>query len=468
METFPSVSEGFAERLDFYSGNGMTHYFYSPSDDRYCNAWGWKFLYNDSDRQTLRNLRSECEKRDIEFVWTVRPGEGYAWNDRDYEFLLNKLIIMYYNGIRSFAVNFSGTQGDFSAIKDSLNVHMAAKGLEKTEVLIVDSMPSVFFPSAGDAAETLMRGYHFDDAFRQYASKKGSVLCQLSEKSELSRIAVTAVSDLARVPDSYDADESMSRGMETLSPEVKEPFMVFLEHTGGIRESESVETFTLSEWSEDKASRLLEVFRRIETVPQEIASCSSPAVLNDFKPWLEEFRRLGARGCRTIECLEYYQKGDLGAFWISYMNNRMSAQEVLSYEMHKVGEAKLHPFCVNMMQELTDAFTSMLTGNVRLKNLASTLYSSPNQALDSDFTTSMQSAGHVEFPIPADANTCRLLTGPLPEGQQLLFRQLGTDGDLLAEFVLASPYSEFDLKEGAVKVDVLGNIDIYESIFVYL
>ena len=50
----------------------------------------------------------------------------------------------------------------------------------------------------------------------------------------------------------------------------------------------------------------------------------------------------------------------------------------------------------------------------------------------------------------------------------VLFRQLGTDGSLIAEFAVRSAYSEFDLKEGAVKVDVLGDVDIYESIFVYL
>ena len=49
-----------------------------------------------------------------------------------------------------------------------------------------------------------------------------------------------------------------------------------------------------------------------------------------------------------------------------------------------------------------------------------------------------------------------------------IFRQLNTKGELVAEFVVRSPYTEFDLKEGAVKVDVLGEVDIYETIFVYL
>jgi hypothetical protein len=74
----------------------------------------------------------------------------------------------------------------------------------------------------------------------------------------------------------------------------------------------------------------------------------------------------------------------------------------------------------------------------------------------------------MEFAIPAQANTCHLLTGPLPQGRRILFRQLGTDGSLVAEFIVRSPYTTFNLKNGAVKVDVLGDVEIYETIFVDL
>ena len=70
--------------------------------------------------------------------------------------------------------------------------------------------------------------------------------------------------------------------------------------------------------------------------------------------------------------------------------------------------------------------------------------------------------------IPHDTNTCRVLTGRIPDNQTVLFRQLDAKGKLVAEYVVKSPYMEFDLKEGAVMVDVLGEVDIYETIFVYL
>ena len=467
-EMYSGILEGIDARLDFYTNSGYTHYFYSPADDRYCNPWGWKFLYNDSDRQMLKMLIEKCRIRGLEFVWTVNPGDGYAWNDKDYDFLKNKFLMMYYNGIRSFAVRFSGDDGDYQALQDSLSLHLCSSLSEKVQVRVLNDIPAATFPSDADAAMTLMKGYHFDNEFKSEAKNSDAVLCVLKDWSELAKTALVAVAEFARDPYAYVADVAMEKAIMALSPEVKSPLMTFLEHTGGVRESESVTTFTLSEWSREKSSALLSEFEKISRVPEEMAVSSSPVLLESLSPWLTEFGNLGKRGCKTIECLDHYMNKDLGAFWISYIGSRMTDDEKSSYDSHKVGEVKLHPFCINMMTELTNAFTSMLTGGQTLRNLASTLYARPNAALDSDFTTCMHTAGHLVFPIPAMANTCRLLTGPLPEGQILLLRQLATDGSLVAEFVVTSPYSEFDLKAGAVEVDVLGDVDIYESIFVYL
>ena len=88
--------------------------------------------------------------------------------------------------------------------------------------------------------------------------------------------------------------------------------------------------------------------------------------------------------------------------------------------------------------------------------------------MDVDFHTFTSSAGRIEYEVPPGTNTCRVLTGRIPEDQTVFFRQLDAKGKLVAEFVLKSPYMEFDIKDGAVMVDVLGEVDIYETIFVYL
>ena len=86
-ERFADVADDIVTRLEFYKSRGYTHYFYTPTDDRYCNAWGWKFLYNDGDRKMLRELNEVCRKTGLEFVWTVNPGDSYGWTQKDYEFL---------------------------------------------------------------------------------------------------------------------------------------------------------------------------------------------------------------------------------------------------------------------------------------------------------------------------------------------------------------------------------------------
>ena len=104
MESFRSINDGFEERLQSYAKSGLTHYFYCPSDDRYCNRWGWKFLYSDKERNDLRKCKAACLEKGIDFVWTVNPSDSYKWTKEDYDFLLNKLIIMYYDGVRCFGL----------------------------------------------------------------------------------------------------------------------------------------------------------------------------------------------------------------------------------------------------------------------------------------------------------------------------------------------------------------------------
>lgn len=469
VESFPKVSENIDVRLDFYKAEGLTHYFYCPSDDRYCNRWGWKFLYNDGDRREIKRIASLCHEKGLEFVWTVNPGERYGWKDEDYKFLLDKLIMMYYDGIRSFAVDFTDNPGPHHQVRDSLLKHLPYKKKETLSLYMIDDVAEVEYPSEGHTAvETLMRGYHFDDAFIAEAKRSDAMICNISVSDEFAKLAVIATADCARNPDEYSADHSMADAVKVLHGDVREAFITFLRHTGHVDESASVELFSLDTWSKKKSDALYEEFDRIEKVPLLIGLNTDSEVLEALQPWLAEFGRLGTRGKKVLECMGYYVGGDLGTFWTTYLNTVMSADEIASYERYPVGADRLHPFCMEALSHMKDGFSSMLSGRTVLHNLASTLYAHPNNALDSDFETSLPSQGYVEFAIPASANTCHLLTGPIPRGKRILFRQLATDGSLVAEFIVKSPYTTFDIKNGAVKVDVLGDIDIYETIFVDL
>lgn len=469
METFAKVSDGLEQRLDFYKSKGLTHYFYSPSDDKYCSRWGWKFLYNDSQRHSIRALVKLCSSKGIEFVWTVNPGERYNWTPADYKFLLDKLIMMSYNGIRSFAVDFTDHPGDHRAVRDSLVKDFVMTRKNPVTLYVVDDMPQVEYPSEGHSAiESLMRGYHFDDEFIASCKATGSILCTLSEYDEFAKLAISATADCARNPGEYSPDRSMADAIEILDEDVRGAFLTFLKHTGEVNESSSVEVFTLDTWSKDKADALYGEFDCIEKVPEQISSRVGSDFIEALRPWFVEFGRLGTRGKKVLRCMECFTRGNIRDFWTIYISAMMTPQQEVDYQAHPVGANKLHPFCCAAMEDLKEAFTRMLTGGAGFQNLASTLSDRSNAALDSDFATSVDSEGHIEFAIPAHANTCHLLTGPLPEGKRLFFRQLRTDGSLAAEFILDSPSTTFDIKNGAVKVDIIGDVDIYECIFVYL
>lgn len=469
MESFPKIAEGIEERLDFYVEEGLTHYFYSPSDDRYCNRWGWKFLYNDSDRHAVRRLNALCQEKGLEFVWTLTPGSNYSWTHADYRFLFDKLVMMYYNGLRSFAVNFSGNEGHHHAVRDSLMKDFVMTRPEKVSLYMIDDMPVVEYPLSGaSAVETLMMGYHFDDDFLSEAESADAMLCNLYACDEFAKLAVVAIADCSRNTAEYSPDSSMADAIKILDSDIRDAFMTFLRHTGSVEESEGVSIFDLDEWTAEKAAALFHEFDKIEKVPDVLREESDSEIIDALRPWFVEFGRLGTRGKRVLQCMEYYKSGNIGDFWLAYISSQVTQKEMDEHAAHPVGEHKLHPFCIRSMGQMKEGFASMLTGKTALHNLASTLYDDAGAALDSDFTTSVPTEGHMEFAIPASANTCHLLTGKLNKDERIIFRQLGTDGRLIAEFVVKSPFTTFDIKDGAVKVDVLGNVDIYETIFVYL
>ena len=469
METFPKVADSIENRLEFYKSEGLTHYFYCPSDDRYCNRWGWKFLYNDSDRHTIKSLRTICQKQGMDFVWTLNPGENYNWNETDYKFLLDKLVMMYYNGLRSFALDFTDSRGDHQAVKDSLQKHFIQTRKEKVSVFYIDDIPAVEYPSEGQSAvESMMRGYHFDEQFVSRARQESAVICNLASFDEFAKFAAISVADFSADPKSYSPDQSMADAINVLQGDVRDAFITFLTHTGQVEESMAVQTFAMEDWTKEKSDSLYAEFDRIEKVPQIIGEHADSEIITSLQPWLAEFGRLGTRGKKVLQCMEHYVAGNLRDFWITYIDAVPTREQLLSYEFYPVGSGKLQPFCMESLARMKEGFTSVLTGKRSLDNLASTLYFHHNPALDFDFTTSIESNGHIEFAIPAVANTCHLLTGALPSGKRLFFRQLATDGSLVAEFILNSAYTTFDLKHGAVKVDVVGDAEIYECIFVNL
>jgi hypothetical protein len=248
MESFRSVNDGLEERLQSYAKSGVTHYYYCPSDDKYCNRWGWKFLYGDMERKDLKKCKALCIAKGIDFVWTVNPSDSYSWSKQDFDLLLNKLIIMYFDGIRSFALCFPEDDGyRISSIMSALQSDFVEKRSQPLKLHVINNIPLVKYPSESDIPNTLMTGYHFDDLFKAKALETKSIICKLSHNDEFGSIPLTATMDYALNPDTYQPDKSIAEGIDAMQEDIKDAFMTFLSHTGRVDESSEVEVFSLED-----------------------------------------------------------------------------------------------------------------------------------------------------------------------------------------------------------------------------
>ena len=190
------------------------------------------------------------------------------------------------------------------------------------------------------------------------------------EHAEASKLALYGVADYTWNIGDYDPMANWERGLGVMAgEEAREAYRTFAIHScdteSGYRRDESWETevFDFDDYTPEQYDALLGEFRRIEAVPDEMEEkCSNAALMNELRPWLEEFGKLGARGIRTLELIKVFESGDDAAFWSAYTANLMSPEEKTAYEAHKSGSLKLNPFCERAMDGMAAAFYRRVAG----------------------------------------------------------------------------------------------------------
>ena len=188
------------------------------------------------------------------------------------------------------------------------------------------------------------------------------------EYGEASKLALYSVADYTWNTMAYNPIDSWERGLEAMAPEVKEAYRLFAIHScdteTGYRRLESweTETFTMAEYDAEKAAALMDEFKRIEAVPAQMEAMQNRALLEELRPWLVEFGKLGTRCRRALECLEMYRAGEYDRFWNLYVENLMSEQDVEMFDAHRCGTMKLHPFYERLMDDMAAAYYEYLTG----------------------------------------------------------------------------------------------------------
>ena len=98
--------------IDFYGRFKMNCYLYGPKDDPYHSSPDWRLPYPPQEAQNIKELVEACNRNRVDFIWAIHPGKDIQWNETDYRNLVNKFEMMYYLGVRSFALFFDDISGE--------------------------------------------------------------------------------------------------------------------------------------------------------------------------------------------------------------------------------------------------------------------------------------------------------------------------------------------------------------------
>lgn len=196
------------------------------------------------------------------------------------------------------------------------------------------------------------------------------VISNPMEHGEASKLALYGVADYAWNIANYNPIDNWERGLNELAPEAKDAYRTFAIHScdteNGYRRDESWETktFRIADWNDAAAQALKAEFEKIEKVPAEMEQgCENKALLQELRPWLVEFGKLGTRGKHAIELGQIFRSGKSDAdFWSKYIHNLMSKEDRKNYEAHKSGTLKLQPFYENAMDDMSHEFLKKLLG----------------------------------------------------------------------------------------------------------
>lgn len=189
------------------------------------------------------------------------------------------------------------------------------------------------------------------------------------EYGEASKIALYGVADYSWNTGAYNALDNWERGLAHIVPGAAEAYRTFAIHScdteTGYRRDESweTETFLVDNYTREQYDALLAEFKKIKEVPAQMeAGCTDRLLLEELRPWLVEFGRLGERGEKALGLIRLLDEGKTEEFWTEYTSNLMTADRLASYNAHKCGTFKLQPFYENAMDDLGIMFYEKLSG----------------------------------------------------------------------------------------------------------
>lgn len=225
------------------------------------------------------------------------------------------------------------------------------------------------FPVTDYARHILMMGPVYGLETSLTADDLSGFVSNPMEHGEASKVALYSVADYTWNIAAYNPIDSWERAFDYLAPEVRDALRTFSIHScdteTGYRRDESWETvtFPVDRYTDAQYAALMAEFARIERVPATLErGCANRALLDELRPWLTEFGKLGTRGRRALELIKIREAGDDAGFWAAYVDNLMSDEARAAYNAHKSGTLRLQPFYENAMDDLVRGFYRSISG----------------------------------------------------------------------------------------------------------
>ena len=235
--------------------------------------------------------------------------------------------------------------------------------------------PALFwwnYPVTDYARHIMMQGPVYGLSPVLTANETRGLVSNPMEHGEASKLALYSVADYTWNTEAYNPIDSWERGLESLAPDVKEAYRLFAIHScdteTGYRRLESWETttFGFEDYTPQLSAELMAELKRIEAVPAQMEAMQNKALLEELRPWLVEFGKLGTRCRKALEMLDRYmnspEEGKFDGFWEAYVGNLMTEADIEAYDAHRVGTMKLKPFYERVMDGLVSRYYEYLTG----------------------------------------------------------------------------------------------------------
>lgn len=407
-------------QLKFYGENKLNTYIYGPKDDPYHSSPNWRKPYPEKEAQQISELAQTAKDNYVDFVWAIHPGLDIQWTEEDFQNLLGKFNDMYDLGVRSFALFFDDISGEGTKphkqaeLLNRLNREFVQAKGDVTPLIMCPTEYNKSWANPTDEGYLAILGRELDKSIQimwtgdmvcadittetlewinariqrptyiwwnfpvtdyirhlvlqgptygltsEGKGKMNGFVSNPMENAEASKIALFGVADYTWNIAAYNYLQTWEVALQRLMPKASQAYRTFAIHSSdmeqnghGYRRAES--------WEE--TPDMYAEFQKMSQAPAKMLNSGADQyLLEELKPWLVEFEKLGQRGMAAVELEKTYNSGDKATFWRNYLAGEMTPEQVKAYNAHKSGTLRMQPYITNTRARLALDFYEALAG----------------------------------------------------------------------------------------------------------